>query len=483
MTMPFSGLKVLSAEGVTLHVAGLAIDSRAVEPGFLFIAVPGARVDGAAFIPQALDRGATAILTAPGVTGVPEGITHIESADPRRLGALLAASFYGAQPETVVAVTGTSGKTSVANFARQIFEKAGHSAAALGTLGLTLKDGTREGSLTTPDPVALQAFLAELAADGITHLAMEASSHGLDQRRLDGVRLTAGGFTNLGRDHLDYHADMETYFLAKMRLFEALLPEGAPAAIWSDDIHGMRAVDLVRRSGRPVMSVGTEEAADLHLSVLKADAGGQTLELLHKGVARTVHLPLVGSFQASNAVLAAALCHLAGVPLETALAALETLGGVPGRLERIGATARGGAVFVDYAHKPEAVVNVLEALRPFTRRRLSIVIGAGGDRDAGKRPLMGEAALRLADRVIVTDDNPRSEDPADIRRQVLAGAPGAEEIGDRRFAIQKAVFDLQDGDILVIAGKGHETGQTINGVKHPFDDREEARKAIAACRA
>lgn len=461
-----------------IEISGLSADSRQIGPGMLFAALPGSQVDGARFAPDAVRQGASAVLLGdqPLLSGDLD-VPVIRSGDPRRAFALAAAAFFNRQPEIIVAVTGTSGKTSVAEFARQIFAAAGKRAASLGTLGITTDSGTDYGSLTTPDPVSLHQTLSDIAEDGITHLAMEASSHGIDQRRLDGVRLKAAAFTNLGRDHLDYHPTMEDYFAAKMRLFDTLLPEDGIGVVDVDSNWGERAADVLDRRGIEMMTVGVT-GATLRLSDTLIDKGGQRLILRHGGVDHRVFVPLHGAFQVNNAVVAAALTIASGVDAGAAIDALGGLKGAAGRLERVGETPDGAPVFVDYAHKPDALESVLKALRPLTEGRLVVVIGAGGDRDPGKRTLMGAAAEAFADEVIVTDDNPRTEDPAAIRAAVLSGAPSAREIADREEAIQEGVRMLGKDDVLVIAGKGHEPGQIIGATTLPFSDRDVARAAL-----
>ncbi|MEJ8571855.1 UDP-N-acetylmuramoyl-L-alanyl-D-glutamate--2,6-diaminopimelate ligase [Microbaculum marinum] len=453
-----------------IEISGLTADSRQVRPGYLFAALTGLETDGARFAGDAAAAGAAAILAARDAD-LDVAIPVIRVNDPRRALSLAAARFYGGQPDTVVAVTGTSGKTSVASFVRQIFEFQGYAAASLGTIGVVSPNGTVYGSLTTPDPVELHRVLRELADGGVTHAALEASSHGLDQRRLDGVRFAAGAFTNLGRDHLDYHPTREDYFAAKMRLFEVLLPDGVPAVIDADTADAVRVADIARSRGLTVMNVGRSGDA-IRLLAAEPDGFRQRLTVDAGDGARQILLPLVGGFQVSNALVAAGLAIGTGSAPDTALAALERLDGAKGRLELVGRTHDGALIFIDYAHKPDAIVNALQALRPFTRGRLSIVIGAGGDRDRGKRPLMGRASVDNADVVYVTDDNPRSEEPADIRAAILSEAPGAIEIGDRRGAIHAAVGALQAGDILLVAGKGHETGQIVKGTVLPFSDHD-----------
>jgi UDP-N-acetylmuramyl-tripeptide synthetase len=466
----------LPAALAALEASGVTADSRAVTPGSLFFAIAGARADGLQFAPQALAAGAVAIVgeTAPGaaLTGAP----FIRVADVRKALSQAAAALYPRQPEKVVAVTGTSGKTSVADFTRQIFAFCGYPAASLGTIGLVKPSGAVYGSLTTPDPVTLHKTLDALAGEGVTHLAMEASSHGLDQRRLDGVRLTAAGFTNLSRDHLDYHPTLDDYLAAKLRLFSDLLQPGQTAVIAADGDHADRVIEACRARGLSLFTVGAR-GDGLRLKSARPVGFSLRLDLVYEGSDRIVLLPLAGQFQAENALVAAGLALAAGAPAEKVFAALETLRGAPGRLERVG-DRNGAPVFVDYAHKPDALEKAIGALKPFARNRLILVFGCGGDRDSGKRPIMGEIAARLADVAIVTDDNPRSENAAAIRAQILAAAPGALEIGDRAEAIRAGVAMLGEGDLLLIAGKGHETGQIVGGTVLPFSDHDAARAAL-----
>jgi len=464
--------------GVDPEIAGVTADSRKVKPGYLFAALPGVAADGRAFIPQAVANGAAAVLAPLDTPDAPASVLRVH--DVRRAYALAARAFWGAQPATVVAVTGTNGKTSVATFCRQIFAGCGRSAASLGTLGLQLEgeDLTPPG-LTTPDAADVARFAAELAGRGVTHLALEASSHGLDQRRLDGLTIQAAGFTNLSQDHLDYHATMAAYRAAKQRLFDTLLPSGGTAVLNADGDAFEAFVGTAVLHGQTIMSVG-ETGTGLRLLSRSPEPSGQRLTVLAEGREHSLLLPLAGAFQASNALVAAGLCIAAGETVEGVLAALEGLRGAPGRLQRVGRGPNGGEAYVDYAHTPDGLETVLSALRPHAAGRLILVFGAGGDRDRAKRPLMGQAAARLADIAIVTDDNPRSEDPAEIRRAVLAGAPGALEVGDRRAAIRAAAGQLREGDVLVVAGKGHEQGQLIAGVTHPFDDVTETRAALEA---
>lgn len=458
------------------EVSGITADSRAVQSGYLFAALPGTRQNGNAFIPDALKRGAVAVLAGPGIE-VPSPALRIESANPRRSLALLAARFYGRQPRMIAAVTGTNGKTSIAAFTRQIWTLLGHKAASLGTLGLVAPHVTRPGSLTTADPVALHKDLADLAEAGVEHVAMEASSHGLDQFRLDAVRVSAAAFTNLTRDHLDYHGTMEAYFAAKRRLFSDVLASDGTAVLNADVPEFDELSRLCRQRGIRVLSYG-RKASDIRLDRLEPLSTGQKLSITVAGRTVELILPLVAGFQAMNALAALGLVIGSGADPQKAAETLAQLDGVPGRMQRAAMRRNGAAVYVDYAHTPDALETVLTALRPHARK-LAVLFGCGGDRDPGKRPIMGAIAARLADRVVVTDDNPRSEDPAAIRKQILAACPGAEEIGARRKAIFHAVAALQPGDVLVLAGKGHEQGQIVGSTTHPFDDAQVAREAVA----
>lgn len=458
-------------------VAGLSADSRRIEKDYLFAALAGTHANGADFIADALQRGAGAIVLSRDARAEAGDAAVIRVDDPRRFLALAAARFHARQPETMVAVTGTAGKTSVASFTRQIWEKTGHRAAMIGTTGVVAPGRNDYGSLTTPDPVHLHALLAELAGEGVTHAAMEASSHGLDQHRLDGVRLSAGGFTNLGRDHMDYHRDLADYLDAKLRLFRDLLPGGAPAVIFADDAYSGRVIEAAGSAGLDLRTVG-RGGSFLTLKRVEHRRQSQLAEVHHDGAIYEIDLPLAGDFQLSNALVAAGLAISTGVAPAAALRSLESLKGASGRLELVGTTAAGAPVYVDYAHKPDALRQVLESVRPFTTGRIVVVFGCGGDRDRGKRPMMGEIAARLADVTVVTDDNPRSEDPAEIRREILAAAPGAIEIGDRAEAIRHAVSLLKQGDTLIVAGKGHENGQTIGDRTVPFSDHEHVRAAL-----
>ncbi|WP_152045940.1 UDP-N-acetylmuramoyl-L-alanyl-D-glutamate--2,6-diaminopimelate ligase [Aureimonas psammosilenae] len=464
-------------EGREETVTGLASDSRAVKPGHVFAALPGTRADGSAFVLDAERNGAVAVLAGSNQR-VETALPILVSDDVRRSLALMAARFYGRQPGTVAAVTGTAGKTSIAAFTRQIWTAANEKAASIGTVGVVSPTRNEYGSLTTPDPIALARLLTELAEEGVSHVAMEASSHGLEQRRLDGVQLSAAAFINLGRDHLDYHPDMESYFAAKMRLFDTLLPKGAPAVIFADHAWSDRATAIALHGGSDLLTVG-RKGTFLSLKRLEHERERQIAEIDHRGRIYRVVLPLAGEFQMANALVAAGLAIATGVDPDIALHALEGLKGAPGRLDLAGTTGTGVPVFVDYAHKPEALENVLTAVRPFTTGRVITVFGCGGDRDRGKRPIMGEIAARLSDIVIVTDDNPRSEPPESIRSAIMAAAPSATEIGDRRLAIRTAVNEARSGDTVIVAGKGHENGQMVAGVTHPFSDHDEVRAAIA----
>ncbi len=460
---------------------GLASDSRAVRPGYLFAALPGTRADGADFIADAVGRGAVAVLGRPelGARVKALGARFIAAENPRLALAREAAAFFAAQPKTVAAVTGTNGKTSVAVFLRQIWRALGKPAASLGTIGLVTPNGEVPLRQTTPDPIELHRLLAQLKQDGIDHLALEASSHGLDQYRLDGVAIAAAAFTNITRDHMDYHAGFEAYLDAKRRLFAEVVRDGGAAVINADAAHADRFLEVAARRGLRVLTVG-EHGETLRLASLTPQGAGQRLAVVYDGRTHAIALPLAGRFQASNALVAAALAIGLGEEPARVFAALETLEGASGRLEHVATAASGAPVYVDYAHTPDALETVLVALRPHAEGRLHVVFGCGGDRDRGKRPLMGAAAAEFADRVIVTDDNPRSEDAAQIRRGILAACPGATEIGHRAEAIRAAIAALQTGDVLVIAGKGHETGQIVGGETRPFSDRDEAIEAAVA---
>ena len=468
-----------------VRVTGLAVDSRLVKDGSLFAALPGSRVHGGEFIQYAIRMGAGAILTDREGVRIAAGdiaesaIPVVVAEDPRQALAYAAALWFGAQPETVVAVTGTNGKTSVATFTRQLWQAMGEPAVNVGTTGIE-GDHSIPLAHTTPEPITLQRALAEVAEAGIGHAAMEASSHGLDQRRLDGVALKAAGFTNFSQDHLDYHKTMEAYFAAKAALFERLLPEDATAVVNIDDLKGPEIVRIAEERGCDLLTVGTGEAAALRIVNQRFDARGQDLRFSWNGVARQVRLDLIGGFQAGNALVAAGLCIASGSEPAEVFDALPHLATVRGRMQLAATRANGSAVFVDYAHTPEALRTAITALRPHVMGKLVVVFGAGGDRDTGKRAKMGAAVAGLADAAIVTDDNPRSEDPAGIRAMVLEGCPDAVEVGDRAEAILRGVDALEPGDALLIAGKGHETGQTVGDTIYPFDDAEQASVAVSA---
>jgi UDP-N-acetylmuramoyl-L-alanyl-D-glutamate--2,6-diaminopimelate ligase len=472
-----------------MEILGLTSDSREVRPGYLFAAIKGSRFDGCDFIIDALARGAAAVLGPPGMR-LPEAalvtdsppVPVITDDNPRRRLALMAARFFGPQPTTIAAVTGTNGKTSVVCFLRQIWSSLDRRAAALGTLGLDAPDidiaGVPEvGALTTPDPVALQHCLNDLKQRGVDHLALEASSHGLDQCRLDGVRVTAAAFTNLSRDHLDYHGTKEAYLAAKTRLFDTILAPGSVAVLNADAPEFGPLKERSEALGHRVIGFGWN-GDDVKVAGIEPLADGLCLALEIAGKRFAARLGLVGDFQAMNAVCALALAIATGEDAEAAIGALAGLQGAPGRMELAARHPNGAAIYVDYAHTPDALAQVLGALRPHLTGRLGVVFGCGGDRDRGKRPEMGRIATSLADLVVVTDDNPRGEDAADIRRQILDAAPGAREIGDRAQAINEAVANLKPDDILVVAGKGHESGQIVGDEIIPFDDRDQVRSAL-----
>jgi len=476
--MTAAGITAAPPGSAGIDVTGITADSRKAAPGVLFAALSGSKADGAKFIADAAVKGAVAVLAAE-TASIPDGlaIPVLRAPEPRRALALMAAAFYARQPEVAVAVTGTSGKTSVAEFTRQLFAAAGRRAASLGTIGLVKPDGAVYGSLTTPDPVSLHETLAALAAEGISHLAFEASSHGLDQYRLDGVKVSAGAFTNLGRDHLDYHPTTEAYLAAKLRLFEELLPPGAPAVVNAD---GARAGDVVRaaeKRGLRLVTVGAK-GETVRLEKLGRDGFAQTLTVRHAGRTYDVRLPLIGTYQVENALVAAGLAIAVGEDPAVVIPALEGLSGVKGRLEIVG-EKNGALAVVDYAHKPEALEAALDGVRPFVTGKLICVFGCGGDRDRGKRPIMGAISAARADVTIVTDDNPRTEEPAAIRAEILAAAPSATEVGDRAEAIRTAVRLMQPGDVVLVAGKGHETGQIVGQTVIPFSDHDCLRAALA----
>jgi UDP-N-acetylmuramoyl-L-alanyl-D-glutamate--2,6-diaminopimelate ligase len=457
-------------------IGGVTADSRNVKPGDLFVAIAGSKADGLGFVAPAIAAGAVAVMAERAPDAMPPDVAFIKVANVRRALALAAAKFYPRQPQTIVAVTGTSGKTSVAAFVRQIWSALGHAAASVGTIGVVSPQGETYGSLTTPDPVELHRSLDALAGQGVTHLAIEASSHGLDQFRLDGLRLKAGGFTNISRDHLDYHPSLDAYLAAKLRLFEELLPPGAAAVINVDHDRAPKVLAAAAARGLLIFSVG-RNGTGVRLVDAVVDGFAQKLTLEQAGKTVSVRLPLVGAFQVENALIAAGLAIVTGSAAAAVLPTLEHLKGAKGRLEFVG-SSRDAPIFVDYAHKPDALAKALEALRPYVSGKLVVVFGAGGDRDRGKRPLMGAVAAAKADRVIVTDDNPRGEEPAAIRAAILAEAPGAREIGDRRLAIRAAIAELRRGDVLLIAGKGHETGQIISDRVVPFSDHDAVATAL-----
>jgi len=465
------------------QVTGFAIDHRKVAPGSVFGAFPGHSVNGEDFIPAAVAAGAVAVVARPEATVT--GAAHLAHPQPRRAFARLAAEFFRPVPATVVAVTGTNGKTSVVEMVRQIWRLTGNRAASIGTLGVTTPDESVSTGLTTPDIVTFLSNMTGLAREGVTHVAYEASSHGLSQFRSEGPPVVAAAFTNLSRDHLDYHRDMEDYFTAKMRLFSEVVSEGGTAVVWADDEWSPRVLEVARRRGLPVLSVG-EAGEGIRLLEREATQLGQDLRLAYAGAEYKVTLPLIGAYQAANALLAAGLAIATGGEPRQVFEALSRLQPVRGRLERAAITAEGAPIYVDYAHTPDALRAAIAALRPHLGPggRLIVVFGAGGDRDRGKRAEMGRVAAEEADLAIVTDDNPRGEDPAAIRAEILAAAPAAREIGDRREAICTAIAEARSGDIVLVAGKGHEQGQIVGAGAAtrilPFDDVTVARECAAA---
>mmetsp|Transcript_29188 Transcript_29188/g.56389 ORF Transcript_29188/g.56389 Transcript_29188/m.56389 type:complete len:492 (+) Transcript_29188:783-2258(+) len=479
---PLSALGLTARGGANPHITGIAVDSRQVKDGTLFAAMPGSRVHGAEFIQYAVRMGAVAVLTDAAGAALAadhlDGIAVVITDAPREALSRAAALWFGGQPEIMVAVTGTNGKTSVSTFVRQLWIDRWLSAINLGTTGVEGK-WTAPLAHTTPEPITLHRILAEARANGITHAAMEASSHGLDQRRLDGVTLKAAGFTNFTQDHLDYHETFEAYFDAKAGLFSRVLPEDGTAVINIDDPRGVDMAAIAAARGQDVITVG-RDGGDLHLTAQRFDSTGQDIRFEYRGKAYTSRLDLIGGFQADNALLAAGLVMAGGETPEAVFDALRHLKTVRGRMQLAATRENGAAIFVDYAHTPDAVGTALSAMRPHVMGKLVAIVGAGGDRDAGKRPLMGQAAAENADVVFVTDDNPRSEDPATIRAAVMAGCPDATEVGDRAEAILRAVDVLEPGDALLIAGKGHETGQIVGDDVLPFDDAEQASVAVAA---
>jgi UDP-N-acetylmuramoyl-L-alanyl-D-glutamate--2,6-diaminopimelate ligase len=471
------------------QVTGFAIDHRKVAPGTVFGAFQGATVNGEDFIPAAIAAGAVAVVARPGLAV--DSAEYIAEANPRRAFARLAAQFFTPVPETVVAITGTNGKTSCVEMTRQLWRMAGHHAGSIGTLGVTTADESISTGLTTPDVVTFLSNLSGLAREGVSHVAFEASSHGLSQYRNDGVRVAAGAFTNLSRDHLDYHADMEDYFAAKMRLFDEVVADDGTAVIWADDEWSEKAEEHARRRGLWLLSVGEKAGrthndqfgASLRLLASTRSQLGQTLEIEFDGTPYTVQLPLIGAYQASNALISAGLLIMTGSQPTPVFDALSRLQPVRGRLERAAIARAGAPVYVDYAHTPDALEAAIAALRPHCAGRLIVVFGAGGDRDQGKRPEMGHVAAALADHAIVTDDNPRGEDPAVIRAMIMAGNAALTEMGDRRSAIAAAIAEAASTDIVLIAGKGHEQGQIIGAGEAmrvlPFDDVTVARECAA----
>ena len=462
------------------RITGFAIDNRKVAPGNVFGAFPGAKVNGEDYIPAAIAGGAVAVIARP--SAKVEGALHIADEEPRRAFAQLAAHFYRPVPETVVAVTGTNGKTSTAEMTRQIWRMLGHRSASIGTLGVTTADESVSTGLTTPDIATFLGTMTGLAREGVSHVAYEASSHGLSQYRNEGVPVVAGAFTNLSRDHLDYHKDMDDYFAAKMRLFSEVVADGGAAVIWADDPWSARAISVAEARGLRLFTVG-EVGKGINLIARKPTPLGQELKLVHAGHAYAIRLPLIGAYQVANALVAAGLALATGSEPARVFDAVARLQPVRGRLERAAIGKSGAPVYVDYAHTPDALAAAIAALRPHVSGRLITVFGAGGDRDTGKRAPMGEAAAAGSDLVIVTDDNPRGEEAAEIRRQVLAGAPDAQEIGDRRLAIAAAIGEAKSGDIVLVAGKGHEQGQIIGSGENmqvlPFDDVTVARECAA----
>ncbi|WP_422074529.1 UDP-N-acetylmuramoyl-L-alanyl-D-glutamate--2,6-diaminopimelate ligase [Tranquillimonas rosea] len=478
-------LGLTAQQGREARITGLAVDSRAVETGNLFAALPGTKVHGGEYIGIALRMGAGAILTDRGGAALAADVLRGSSVplvlaeDPRQTLSFSAALWFRAQPETTVAVTGTNGKTSVATFTRQIWSALGYDAVNLGTTGV---EGAWQSPMahTTPEPITLHRLLSEAAHAGITHAAMEASSHGLEQRRLDGVTLRAAAFTNFSQDHLDYHADFDAYFNAKAGLFARVLPEDGTAVINLDDPKGPAMAEVAQRRGQDLLTVGRSEDAALRILGQRFDATGQDLRFSLGGVTQQTRLGLIGGFQAENVMLSAGLAIAAGAEPARVFDTLSELDTVRGRMQLAARRENGASVFVDYAHTPDALATALRALRPHVMGRLVVVYGAGGDRDRGKRPLMGKAAATGADVRIVTDDNPRTEDPEDIRSAILAADSEAREVGDRAEAILRGVDALGPGDALLIAGKGHETGQIVGENVYPFDDAEQASVAVAA---
>ncbi len=457
-----------------LEAQGLTCDSRDVKPGFVFAALPGTVTDGRKYIESAIEKGAGAILST---EGLDLSVPYLGRKNPRLAYAKMAAALYAGQPKTLVAMTGTNGKSSTVEFLRQIWAYAGLKAACFGTLGVQAPKGYRPLTHTTPDAVALHKTLSELAGEGVTHAAMEASSHGLDQYRLDAVKITAAGFSNLTQDHFDYHSDAEDYFNAKARLFMELTPAGAPVVINTNDDYGLRLVDMCRERGQEVLQVGWT-GHDIRIDEVMPRASSQIIDLVVHGKRCKIELPLAGEFQILNAVAALGLAMVTGIKTDTALEALENLYGVAGRMERAGQTKDGAPIFVDFAHTEDGLDKLLRSVRPHTMGKIILAFGCGGDRDPDKRPKMGKVAAKLADDIIVTDDNPRTEDAATIRKAVLKGCPAAAEIGDRALAIREGIKRLGPKDCLVIAGKGHEQGQIVGTKVIPFSDVEQVKLAL-----
>jgi len=459
--------------GADTRVTGFAIDSRKVAPGTVFGAFRGTQANGEDYIPNAVAAGAVAVFARP--EAVVEGAIHIADAEPRRAFAKAAARFFAPFPDHVVAVTGTNGKTSTVELTRQLWRMEGHHAASIGTLGVTTADDSVSTGLTTPDIATFLSNVAGLRREGVTHVAFEASSHGLSQFRTEGLPVQAGAFTNLSRDHLDYHGTMEAYLEAKLRLFSEVIEPNGAAVVWMDDPASTRVAEIARERGLKLVTLGAK--GDTFKLVERTPTQlGQTLKIEAEGKIHVVKLPLIGAYQAANALTAAGLVYATGGELADILALLGRVQPVRGRLERAAISRAGAPIYVDYAHTPDGLEAAIEALRPHAAGRLIVLFGAGGDRDRGKRPLMGEVAARLADHVIVTDDNPRSEDPALIRREVMAGAPHATEIGGRREAIAAAIAEAGGNDIVLLAGKGHEQGQIVGDRILPFDDVQVARE-------
>jgi len=457
-------------------VTGFALDHRKVAAGNIFGAFRGSRFNGEDFIGEAVKRGAAAVVARPGARV--DGVPHLAADEPRKLFAELAARFYAPYPETIVAVTGTNGKTSTVELTRQLWRIAGHRSASIGTLGVTTADDQVSTGLTTPDIVTFLSNMAGLKRMGISHAAYEASSHGLDQYRSEGVTVRAAAFTNFSRDHLDYHADMDSYFAAKMRLFDEVVAASGTAVVWTGDAKANEVTAHAKRRGLKLITVGPD-AETIALVSRASTPLGQQLVLRHEGAEHKLALPLIGAYQMNNVLTAAGLVLATGGDWATTLSGMARVSPVRGRLERAVISRSGAPVYVDYAHTPDAIEAAIAALRPHVEGRLITVLGAGGDRDEGKRPEMGAVAARLSDVVIVTDDNPRSEEPAAIRRAVLAGAPDAIEVGDRRTAIGEAIAMAEAGDIVLVAGKGHEQGQIIGDQVLPFDDVAVARECAA----